>query len=299
MLLNVRAKPRLTIALTTPIGTLLGIILGMMAIASPLPALARPAILSATSADSAINFRSRPSTNGVVAYQGRTNDRIEVLEDQIGDDGYIWYFVRLENSGAGGWVREDLIRFVEAQLPTAAPEPLNPVPSVALDTCRNAAFARLDTFRGDVSITGARTLDNGTYDVFWRQQSTSQTGLCSVNRRNELISIRTTPTSASANPGNPDPTGPEENLYRFRTDAYVVRLYQQSNQLRMNLREIASDTTVLSGALVERVDGDRVDVYLSAQDTYEYQVRVTPQQAYQLTIYEGDRRVYQQSGTGF
>jgi hypothetical protein len=274
----------------------------MMAIAPILPVSAQPAVLRANSPNSVINLRSRPSTNGVIAYQGRSNDRVEILDEQIGDDGYIWYFVRLEASGAGGWVREDLIRSLNGQRPITAPANSNSVPNAARETCRNNAFARLNTFRGDVNITDARTTRDGTYEINWQQQSTGRTGFCTVNRRNEIIAVRDTTTTIPNTPGNsntPTPSAVGETLHRFRTDDYVVRLYQQGEQVRINLREIASNTTVLNESLAEQVSADRAEIYLSNQDGFEYQVRVNPQRTYLFTIYEGDRRIYQQSGVAF
>ena len=73
--------------------------------------LASPAVLSA-SEGSQINIRSGPSTQSSSPHYGLPGDRVEVLRSTRGEGGYTWYYVRFNVSGATGWVREDLIAFL-------------------------------------------------------------------------------------------------------------------------------------------------------------------------------------------
>lgn len=61
-----------------------------------------------------INVRSGPGTNYRVRHYGYSGDPIDLLDNSTrGGDGYRWYNVRFVQSGARGWVREDLISFAE------------------------------------------------------------------------------------------------------------------------------------------------------------------------------------------
>ncbi|MBW4465813.1 MAG: SH3 domain-containing protein [Pegethrix bostrychoides GSE-TBD4-15B] len=90
----------------------------------PLPAAATPAFgessyslvaygdyayLVSSSANSPINVRDDASTRAYARHIGYAGDRVEVLERSIGEDGYMWYFVRFTVSNATGWVRGDFI----------------------------------------------------------------------------------------------------------------------------------------------------------------------------------------------
>lgn len=74
-----------------------------------IPAMALPGVLTVRDTGSWINIRSGPSTTSTVRHLGRAGDRIETLTQQRGTDGYTWYYVQFSNTGAQGWVREDLI----------------------------------------------------------------------------------------------------------------------------------------------------------------------------------------------
>jgi len=56
-----------------------------------------------------INVRSSPSTSADSPHYGVGGDPIQILDATRGGDGYNWYRVAFE-SGAEGWVREDLMQ---------------------------------------------------------------------------------------------------------------------------------------------------------------------------------------------
>lgn len=76
-----------------------------------IPALASPAVLVGRVTGSRVNVRAYPSTQADSPSYGLVGDRVEVIEQRTGDDGYAWYCVRF-SSGATGWVRSDLVRFI-------------------------------------------------------------------------------------------------------------------------------------------------------------------------------------------
>jgi hypothetical protein len=58
---------------------------------------------------SPINVRDDASTRAYARHIGYAGDRVEVLDRSVGEDGYMWYFVRFTVSNATGWVRGDFI----------------------------------------------------------------------------------------------------------------------------------------------------------------------------------------------
>ncbi len=59
-----------------------------------------------------INVRSAPSVNAPSPHFGLEGDIVQRLTQKTSNDGYVWQFVRFP-SGAEGWVRGDLIQFME------------------------------------------------------------------------------------------------------------------------------------------------------------------------------------------
>jgi hypothetical protein len=58
---------------------------------------------------SAINIRAGVGISAEVLHLGYGGDRVEVLNQVSGGDGFRWYNIRFPQSGATGWVRGDFI----------------------------------------------------------------------------------------------------------------------------------------------------------------------------------------------
>jgi hypothetical protein len=71
---------------------------------------ARPAELMTSDRSSEINVRLNPSVRSQPLHYGYSGDRVQILQQQQGDDEWVWYYVKFDRSGAMGWVRSDLIR---------------------------------------------------------------------------------------------------------------------------------------------------------------------------------------------
>lgn len=84
-----------------------------VSILATLPALAEGAYLYGQEAGSRVNIRSAPSTSAKALHYGLVGDYVEVINSQISQDGYTWYYVEFPASGARGWVRGDFITFPE------------------------------------------------------------------------------------------------------------------------------------------------------------------------------------------
>lgn len=76
-----------------------------------LPVLATPAVLVGQETGSRVNVRTSPSTRADVLHYGLVGDRVEVIEQKEGRDGYTWYCVQF-SSGATGWIRADFVKYL-------------------------------------------------------------------------------------------------------------------------------------------------------------------------------------------
>ncbi len=87
---------------------------------------ASEAVLTATNPKSQINFRSTPSTSSKRLGYGKVGERVQVIEQKAGADGYTWYKVRFPRSGAQGWIRKDFIKVTAKQPPSKSGVPAAP-----------------------------------------------------------------------------------------------------------------------------------------------------------------------------
>jgi murein DD-endopeptidase MepM/ murein hydrolase activator NlpD len=88
------------------------------------PVIAQPATLIANDRAAQINIRSYPSTASHQVGFAFAGDRIQVLNQTQGRDGYTWYNMQSDRSGIVGWVRGDLVRLARASQPRAViPQP--------------------------------------------------------------------------------------------------------------------------------------------------------------------------------
>lgn len=72
--------------------------------------------LSSKYADSKINVRSQPSTRSKAKHYGFKGDPVTLLKQAEGEGGYVWYYLRFDQSRAEGWVREDFVTRTRNQL---------------------------------------------------------------------------------------------------------------------------------------------------------------------------------------
>ncbi len=73
---------------------------------------AMPAVVATQEIDGQVNVRSAPTTMSEILHTGELGDRLEILEDLMGTDGWTWYRVRFVESNLEGWIREDLVRLL-------------------------------------------------------------------------------------------------------------------------------------------------------------------------------------------
>jgi hypothetical protein len=110
--LNIDFKKPQNFYFTMNIKSLASILLATVAsIGIAVPAFAAPAVLVGKETGSRVNVRAYPSTRADSPHYGLVGDRVEVLKQTEGQDGYTWYYVEF-SSGARGWIRADFIRFI-------------------------------------------------------------------------------------------------------------------------------------------------------------------------------------------
>jgi hypothetical protein len=86
----------------------------------------RTAHLMTQATGSQINLRLQPTTQAEAKGYGLGGDQITLLRLAEGEGGFSWYFVKLAQSGAEGWVRGDFIDTsgqAASPAPGAAPDP--------------------------------------------------------------------------------------------------------------------------------------------------------------------------------
>ncbi len=81
----------------------------LLSLCLALPALAEMGTLRGSSG-SRINVRSQPSTSASSPSYGIPGDRVNILRETRGADGYAWYYVEFPKSRVRGWVRSDLLQ---------------------------------------------------------------------------------------------------------------------------------------------------------------------------------------------
>ena len=82
----------------------------------PASTMAEPAIgqigrLAASSPNARINLRDQPSAYTPTQRYGLEGDRVVLQDTTSSEDGYTWYKVQFQGSGAIGWVRGDFVEF--------------------------------------------------------------------------------------------------------------------------------------------------------------------------------------------
>ena len=63
-----------------------------------------------------INVRSGPGTEYIAKHYGLPGDRVFVLNEAQGNDGYRWWYLKFKDSGARGWIREDFVAIPDSGL---------------------------------------------------------------------------------------------------------------------------------------------------------------------------------------
>jgi hypothetical protein len=121
--------------------------------------------LTAQSADAKINVRSAPNTSASTPHYGIPGDAVTLEQYASGADGYVWYNVRFNTSGATGWVRGDFVTMGG----TIASAPAANAPVTGSGIVQNIQFAP-----GASSATVYGSVVRGTQDTYYVSASPGQ-----------------------------------------------------------------------------------------------------------------------------
>lgn len=68
------------------------------------------------SPNSRINVRTGPGTQYYARHYGLPGDRVIILNHAYSNDGYRWWYLKFNESGAKGWIREDFVAIPDSGL---------------------------------------------------------------------------------------------------------------------------------------------------------------------------------------
>ncbi len=109
--------------------------------------------LTAQNPSSLVNLRAEPTIASTLRGYGLVGDRVSVLDQTQGFDGYTWYNVQFPRSRAIGWIRGDLL-IIDSQEQTCTVQANTPNPS------ENIAPVPEENEPDDVSIADFRRDDD-------------------------------------------------------------------------------------------------------------------------------------------
>ncbi len=118
--------------------------------------------LTSQDAGARINVRSSPSTSASTPHYGVPGDAVTLQQSANGADGYIWYNVRFNASGATGWVRGDFVT-------TAVPAANSAAPVTGTGSSQTIQFGA-----GESSASLYGSVVRGTEDTYYVSASPGQ-----------------------------------------------------------------------------------------------------------------------------
>jgi uncharacterized protein YgiM (DUF1202 family) len=153
----------------------------------------RSAVLDTKDAGSRVNVRSKPSTDASAAHYGVDGDRVKVLNEAPGNDGYTWYYIKFEESGAEGWVRGDLINLTTPS--TASNATTTNIPAGLISACRKRTAEEFQAKESEIEVTNSQLQEAGTYAIYLRSTTTGASANCQVNQSGNIIAWVARPQS--------------------------------------------------------------------------------------------------------
>lgn len=133
--------------------------------------------LTAQNPDSQINLRAAATTASAIRGYGLVGDRVSILDQTRGYDGYTWYNVRFPSSRAEGWIRGDLVNILDREErcnAQAEPPSLleNIRPSLPEEDSRlenNISMAQ-DQRNSNSVVTPVVSSDNNLFDSYTQEE---------------------------------------------------------------------------------------------------------------------------------
>ncbi|MCG9891149.1 MAG: SH3 domain-containing protein [Thermosynechococcaceae cyanobacterium MS004] len=225
--------------------------------------------LIAEDAKAQINVRSLANTNADIVAAGAVGDRVEILEHSVGNEGLIWYRVRLK-SKQSGWVRGDLIKVLGSPAPKAKAKPTaSPQPS-AQGVSKSSAAKSNPVKPSAVKPSATKP----TVALVRPTPPASPQSIAPPAKPPAPSPAASQPPSSSAAIAPsalpaPSPASPT-TLIAFQTPTFSVRVFAESGQLRLNLFNRKTQAVVLNAVPVQSKSTQEGTTY-----SYQSDIKVT------------------------
>lgn len=227
--------------------TILGAVIASLSVLSlySLSVRAEEGELFAQDTQAQINVRSLANTEADIVGAGAVGDRVQILSHSNGNDGLVWYKIKLPKSGQTGWVRGDLIKVLGAgkspsgtktAAATKGPVPLAPPKTKASKQSVAAVKS------GSPKPPAAKT--------------TSKTEIKPTSTPDKIpdpkaVGGAAEPTVTPPAEANESNSSSSTTVVSFKTPSYSVRVFSQSGQLRLNLYNRKTNKIALQSVPVE------------------------------------------------
>jgi Bacterial SH3 domain len=241
--------------------TILGAVIASLSVLSlySLPVRAEEGELFAQDTQAQINVRSLANTQADIVGAGTVGDRVQILAHSSGDDGLIWYKIKLPKSGQTGWVRGDLIKILGAgkshsgtKAATAMKGPVALTPPNPKASKQSAAVVKSGAAKPTVAKTTpkAEIKPTATPDKIPDPKAVGGAATPEKLPDPKAVGGVAEPTVTSPAESN-EPSGAASTIVSFQTPSYSVRVFSQSGQLRLNLYNRKTNKIALQAVPVE------------------------------------------------
>ncbi|HEY9629656.1 MAG TPA: hypothetical protein V6C84_20320 [Coleofasciculaceae cyanobacterium] len=160
--------------------------------------------------------------------------------------------------------------------------------------------------QGEADYTITVTPDGGSYELKIQQGDRITYSQRVQNRQASSPPTESQPASPLAEPPSSPPVQQSATalqpsldnatIARFQTPKYVVRIYSQDDQVRMNLYNRRTDQVELKAVAVKSTSSTSSTTYAYLSGNFVYTATVRPIGGYRLVVTQGDRIIYNEQG---
>jgi Bacterial SH3 domain len=221
------------------------------------PVRAEEGELAGQDANAQINLRALANTQANIVEAGKTGDRVQILGTSKGNDGVVWYRVKMLKSGQLGWVRSDLIKVVgkvAGKPKTAATQ--QPTPKSTAASKKSAAHLAKTT--APVPLTPPKSSATPR-----KASSTAATPKPAEPVKSPAVEPKTTETEPAS---EPTAAASQSVIVSFQTPTYAVRIFSKAGHLRLNLFNRKSQQLALDAVPVESKNTGEKTTYSYSSD---------------------------------
>jgi uncharacterized protein YgiM (DUF1202 family) len=218
------------------------------------PVLAEEGELAAQDANAQINLRSLANTQADIVEVGKSGDRVQILGTSKGNDGVVWYRVKMLKSGQLGWVRSDLIK-VAGKAATKPKAVATQKPSPKSTTASKKGAAPTAKAIAPTPLTPPKASATPG-----KAPSTAATPKPAKSAAVEPKTAENEPASEQT------AAAPQSVIVSFQTPTYAVRIFSKAGHLRLNLFNRKSQQLALDAVPVESKNTGETTTYSYRSD---------------------------------